>query len=186
MIVKSLLGGHPRRAFRLARSWYRLKFPSAPVRLHLGCGQLRLPGFFNVDCNFSSATDFVGDVASLPCPDNSVERIETYHVIEHIPLPAVKVVLAEWKRVLARGGLLVMECPDLDQAVREYLAGNKERLFSVYGRQRFPGDAHHWGYSTAGLKELLEAAGFTKIIFPPAQDYHKESEPCLRVECKKQ
>ncbi len=167
------------------RSWYRLRYPSAPLRLHIGCGQRRLPDFVNIDCNYSNATDYVGDASSLPCLDNSVERIETYHVIEHIPLPAVSTVLSEWRRVLKRGGCLVLECPDVDQAMREYLAGNDDRLFSVYGRQRFAGDAHYWGYSENSLKRLMESAGFYEVNAVAPQDYHKDTEPCLRIECKK-
>jgi hypothetical protein len=66
--------------------------------------------------------------------------------------------------------------------MREYLAGNPERLFSVYGRQRFPGDAHHWGYTAASLTQLLREAGFAEVAVVPPQDYHAADEPCLRVE----
>lgn len=176
---------HPKCFIKQIRNWLLLRRPSKGLRLHLGCGQKRLQGFINVDCNYSSATDYVADISKLPCPDNSVERIETYHVIEHIPMPEVKSVLTEWKRVLTVGGLLVIECPDLQGAVTEYLAGNKERLFSIYGRQRFPGDTHHWGYDFRSLPELLESAGFSKVRVLPAEDYHKDEEPCLRVECTK-
>jgi predicted SAM-dependent methyltransferase len=179
-----LLVSYPRRFSRQLGAWYCLRFPGNALRLHIGCGNKRLEGFVNIDRNPSPATDYVCHAQRLPCPDGCVERIETYHVIEHIPFPAVKPLLTEWKRVLKPGGLLVMECPDFDKAIIEYLDGNTERLFSVYGRLRFPGDAHHWGYNSERLKLLVESVGFEASILP-AQDYHKEHEPCLRVECTK-
>ncbi len=121
----------------------------------------------------------------LPCPENSVERIETYHVIEHLPHPVVRSGLEHWYRLLTPGGKLILECPDLDKALREYLDGNEERLFNIFGRQRFPGDAHLFGYNASRLCKLLESVGFTEVVQREPRDYHKELEPCLRVECEK-
>jgi predicted SAM-dependent methyltransferase len=101
-------------------------------------------------------------------------------------MPSVNAVLSEWKRVLTKGGRLVIECPDLKRAASDYIAGNQERLFSIYGRQRFPGDAHHWGYDSATLPNLLRDLGFVDIEVLEAQDGHSKFEPCIRVECSKQ
>ncbi len=169
---------------RHVRTGRRLRRARSGLRLHLGCGQRRLPGFINIDHNFSEATDYVSDITRLPCPDGSVERIETYHVIEHIPEPVVRDVLSSWRRLLQPAGVLVIECPDLDADIREYMAGNRERLYSIFGRQRFPGDAHHWGYSAATLTELLEHLGYTNVRSLPPTDYHADKEPCIRVEAE--
>ena len=75
-----------------------------------------------------------------------------------------------------------MECPDLRSACTEFVAGNSERLFSIFGRQRFPGDAHHWGYTAESLCELLRTVGFTSAMAAPPTDYHAAFEPCIRVE----
>jgi predicted SAM-dependent methyltransferase len=174
--------GRPvRRAFRSARTYVLLR-RGENLRLHLGCGQKRLEGFVNIDRNRSPATDYVGDIARLPCRPGSVERIETYHVIEHIPVTVVDDVLAAWRRMLRPGGVLVVECPDLEADLRELQAGNEERMYSIFGRQRFPGDAHHWGYSERSLRERLERLGFVDVVARPATDYHAASEPCLHLE----
>jgi hypothetical protein len=175
----------PKSLIKQLRYWFLLRYPRRKLRLHLGCGNKSLPGFVNIDCNHTSATDFVCDAARLPCPDDSVECIESYHVIEHIPMPTTKSVLAEWMRVLAPSGRLVIECPDLEQAIREYIGGNRDRLFSIYGRQRFSGDTHYWGYDSVTLPKMLTEVGFSDIGLFPAQDYHVEKEPCLRAECTK-
>lgn len=184
MIMRSLMTGHPLRAVRQIYYWHSLKFSKEPIQLHIGCGQRRLNGFINIDRNHSAATDFVSDTIQLPCNNNSVDRIETYHVIEHIPQPVVGIVLAEWRRVLKVGGRLIIECPDFDEVVKRYTEGNKEMLFSIFGRHRFPGDEHTWGYSPKSLQEFVEHEGFACTLHPPT-DYHKDAEPCMRVECVK-
>jgi predicted SAM-dependent methyltransferase len=166
---------------RQLRGGLRLRFSKEPLRLHLGCGQRRLDGFINIDVNPSSATDYVADVARLPCRDNSVERIESYHMIEHIPLQAVTRLLEEWRRVLRPDGSLVIECPDVDQIMREYLDGREERLVGVFGHQRFPGDTHLWGYNESRLRRLLQSVGFASVVSEEPRDYHKNHWPCLRV-----
>jgi predicted SAM-dependent methyltransferase len=176
-------GTRLRGVIRHVRTYRKLR-RGERLRLHLGCGQKRMPGFINVDRNHSPATDYVGDIAKLPCPPRSVERIETYHVIEHIPVTAIEGVVAAWLRMLEPGGVLVLECPDFEADIRELQAGNTERMYSIFGRQRFPGDAHHWGYSAATLTDLLTRLGYVDVVSLPPTDYHAEHEPCLRIEAQ--
>jgi len=159
--------------------------PKGPLKLHLGCGGQRFEGYVNIDWRRTPATDVVCRVEKLPYPDDSAQLIETYHVIEHLPRHDAAKALREWHRVLAPGGTLIIECPDLDAAVGEYLAGKQERLDSIFGHQRFPGDAHFFGYNFDRLKSLLEAAGFGRVEQKEARDYHAKNEPCIRVECVK-
>ena len=164
---------------------YLLRRPARPLCLHLGCGQRRLPGYVNIDCNAGAAVDYIGNVGKLPCPRSSVDRIETFHVIEHIPRNEAVSFLAHWLDILRPGGVLVIECPDFDRDVVEYLSGNEERLHSIFGRQRFRGDAHLFGYNARRLSALLLSVGFENIEEMPAMDYHSKFEPCIRIECTK-
>lgn len=129
----------------------------------------------NIDMNWSSATDYTCDIAKLPCPDGCVSRIETYHVIEHIPRPQVEQVLQEWYRVLAPGGVLVMECPDFGKNIEQLLAGNQKSMYSIFGWQRFPGDAHHWGYTNETLSDLVRKVGFKGVSSLQPEDYHAQT-----------
>jgi len=61
------------------------------------------------------------------------------------------------------GGKLVIECPDFDRDVKEYIEGNEKRLDSIFGLQRFPGDAHLFGYNFKRIKKVLEESGFKNI-----------------------
>lgn len=94
-----------------------------PLKLHLGCGETRLEGYVNIDLKRTKATDMTHDVRHLPFMDESVELIESYHVIEHIPRYDVLPMLRDWHRMLIPGGRVIIECPDLDGACKGYLEG---------------------------------------------------------------
>ncbi|MFX1264155.1 MAG: methyltransferase domain-containing protein [Promethearchaeota archaeon] len=157
-----------------------------PLRLHLGCGNQHIEGYMNIDFRKTKATNLVCDIAKLPYPDNSVELIETYHVVEHLPRHDLPKVLKEWHRVLTPAGKLIIECPDFDEDVKEYMRGKEKLLDSIFGLQRFPGDSHLFGYNFRRLEKLLKDANFEDIQRREPQDYHAKNEPCLRVECTKE
>ena len=90
------------------------------LRLHLGCGSSRIPGWVNIDNEADLAPDLVADVRDLPYEDNSVEQIAAFHVLEHFRYD--EPVLEEWHRVLVPGGLIVVVVPDL---IATYLMRNR-------------------------------------------------------------
>jgi len=155
------------------------------LRLHLGCGNRRIEGSLNIDWRKTNATDMVCDIKKLPFQNNSIEKIESYHVIEHLSRHDVLKALKEWNRVLQSGGTLNIECPDFDELVRLYLKGDEKALDGIFALQRFEGDYHLFGYNYKRLKRVLENSGFTDIKSRTAQDYHTSEWPCIRVESSK-
>jgi len=168
-------------------TFYQVKYfyNHKSLKLHLGCGNIRLNSYVNVDHRLTKATDMICDVRKLPWPENSVDEIVSFHVIEHITLKQAACALKEWHRVLKKNGKLVIECPDFDQTVREYLDGDSERIYNVYGRDRFSGDLHQFGYNFPRLKKILEEIGFRNVLQRPSTDYHSKYEPSIRVEATK-
>ena len=83
------------------------------------------------------------------------------------------------------GEKLIIECPDFDKSVKEYVEGNEKRIDNIFGLQRFLGDTHLFGYNFKRLKKLLEDVGFKDVQRREPRDYHTKDEPCLRVECVK-
>jgi predicted SAM-dependent methyltransferase len=154
---------------------------SRPLKLHLGCGQRRLPGFLNIDIMPSSAVDLHCDSRRLPLLAGTVSRIETYHMIEHLPRHDFIEALFEWNRILEEGGALMIECPDFEATVREYLEGKKYRINNIFGLQRHPGDFHLFGYTFEDLQEILLSLGFRDIQQEQPTDYHAADEPSLRL-----
>lgn len=94
---------------------------NAPVQLHLGCGDIHLGGFTNIDLVKTSATDVKMDVRKLKYKDNSVQLIYAAHLIEHFAQQEVVEVLTEWKRVLKKGGKLVIVTPNFHKHLQQYL-----------------------------------------------------------------
>lgn len=189
--------------FAAVRWKYRIGIEDKnPLRLHLGCGNRHLEGYINIDCRKTAATDLVCNIRKLPYRDNSTEMIECYHVLEHVPVclmanidsrwgekySSLTALLKEWKRVLKSSGKLIIEVPDFDKMVEEYVNADEDRreelLVYIYGGYRFNSihDLHRWGVNMDRLKYILEKANFRNITFKEAQDYHKEFCPCLRVE----
>jgi len=154
-------------------------------KLHVGCGERHFSGYINIDYRKTNATDYVCNAIKLPFPNASVELIETYHMIEHLSKDHLYDALKNWWDKFIPGGKLVIECPDFDKTVEEYIAGNEERLNNVFGLQRFKGDSHFWGYNFSRLKKVLEEHGYKGIKRCDPQDYHRLQEPCIRVEAYK-
>lgn len=93
---------------------------SGGIRLDLGCGSSKRPGFIGVDLN--RAADLQWDIGwGLPFDDNSIFEIRSDHFFEHLELPKVVEVFSECRRVLIPGGTLDFSVPHLDPYVDAYL-----------------------------------------------------------------
>lgn len=157
------------------------------MRLNVGCGARRIPGYTGVDAVERSAADIVARADAIPLPDGSVEEILAVHVWEHFYRWECDVVIAEWKRLLKPGGTLVLELPDLIKCCRNVINGlvrggkdpDQLTLWGLYGdpRQGDPFMAHRWAWSPASLRAFLKAAGFTDI-----QDEETRFHPAGRAD----
>jgi len=169
--------------FRLV--YYGWHYKGRAIKLHLGCGEQHKEECVNIDWRRTKATDYVCNIRSIPFPSNSVVSIESYHVIEHLSQKDAIQTLREWYRILEVGGRIIIECPNFDKAIEEYLAGNNERIFNIFGYHRFSGDAHLFGYNSKRLGEVLDSIGFSEITELEPKDYHTLEEPCIRMEAIK-
>ena len=153
--------------------------------LNVGCGSKPKPGYINIDIQ-TKAADVHASAVSLPFRHNSVDVIESYHLIEHMDRKDGNEALRHWYNLLKRDGKLVIECPDLEVIIEQYLKiRNEELLYSVYGRNRYAYDIHLWGYTKNSMTNLLRMIGFSKVSTGPGTDYHAKFEPCMRVEAIK-
>ncbi len=161
------------------------------MKLHIGCGENILPGYINIDQRKAPGVDMELDLSKPIEQDvfgnEEVDEILGLHVFEHLPFNGIEQVLKSWYRILKKGGMLILEMPDFDQTVKNYINNPNDItiLASIFGCQEHEGQFHHWGWNPTRLKFALEATGFKGVVFPPPQDYHKNLEPCLRVEATK-
>ncbi len=112
-----------------------------------------LPEAVRLACEAAPGCEVLeADAGRLPFPDASFDRLVSHHLVEHLPdLPAA---LAEWKRVLAPGGVLVICTPN-----------------RLYGSPRiFEDPSHLHIYDRRELVRMVEEAGFrveeSLTIFP--------------------
>ena len=82
------------------------------MKINLGSGYTKYPGFLNVDHDPLTKPDFLADLEDLhlPIEDNSVEYIIAHHVLEHIGegfLPLMK----ELYRIMKNDAVLDIRVP---------------------------------------------------------------------------
>jgi ubiquinone/menaquinone biosynthesis C-methylase UbiE len=157
---------------------------AAPIRLNLGCGDMLLPGYVNVDVAMERAgkqPDVCCDVRNLSAfPDNHADEVMAIHVIEHFYRWEVVDLLKEWVRVLKPGGKLVLECPNLlaacealiknpEMAARPDQAGNRT-MWCFYGDPGWkdPLMCHRWLYTPQSLAQVMAEAGLGELSQQPA------------------
>ena len=80
-------------------------------KLNLGCNDIILKGYINLDINKREGVDVIHDLNKFPYPfkDNSVDEILMNHLLEHLKYPVE--VLKECNRILKINGILKIEVP---------------------------------------------------------------------------
>lgn len=140
-----------------------------PRRINLGCGYDRREGYLNVDLHEFHEPDLVADVRDLSAlPDDYFEEILAIDVLEHLPRTDTRATLAEWRRVLAVGGVLTVQVPDV-VAIGKLLLERDSRadhelfLHHLYGTQAYNGDFHLAGFTDRSMIGFLHDEGFEAI-----------------------
>jgi predicted SAM-dependent methyltransferase len=174
-----------RRAERLAQE--------APLKLHLGSGTLRPPGWVNVDV-VGMDPDLYWDLTRpLPFPGGVAEAVFLEHVLEHFPLAQVLDILAEARRLLAPGGIVRIGVPDFGRYLESYAGdrafveqerpGRPTALLAVGEVAQAHGHRSVWDAET--LELVLTEAGFEQVrhrgfgdseLDPAPDSPHRESE----------
>jgi len=140
-----------------------------PFRLHLGCGNIGIPGYCNVDVIKTVGVDIVDDIRTLAnFPAGSASEIYACHVLEHFSHDEIIPILKRWFDVLMPDGVIRISVPDLDRIVKIYAdnprhfntTGNSPWIGLIYGGQSTPYDYHKTGFNFCWLKNLMEQSGF--------------------------
>ena len=124
----------------------------------------------------------------LPFEDNSIDYIYSSHFIEHLSFGDAIEFFKECKRVLKRGGILRIICPDLEKWINNYIQNDKQ-FFDKYKQQididtpsnyvynlldkvntkgqimcsNFYNWDHKWMWDFESMESVLKDVGFDKI-----------------------
>jgi SAM-dependent methyltransferase len=155
------------------------------MRLNVGCGRhAGLEGYTNIDVQRSPKAkcdpDIFADAKSIPLPDGCASEVMAIHLFEHFHFWDVPVVLAEWRRLLKPGGLLVLEMPDVRKCAKNLLrlidgpdvkSLDSLAMYGLYGdpRDADPWMCHKWGWTPKTLRPVLKAHGFGAFKEPEPQ-----------------
>jgi predicted SAM-dependent methyltransferase len=154
------------------------------MKVHLGGSRTVLPGYVNVDKYLAFRGEVTQDDAldfMRKQPDNSVERVVTRHMIEHLPRARADRLVHECFRAMKPGGELVIECPDIRYSMRKFLDEGGVWLNSIFGLQRHGGDYHLWGYTPETLRALLEKYGFAVVHVGPDSGMQRKPEAGIQI-----
>ncbi len=137
-----------------------------PLRLHIGSGNVRLPGWLNVDVQRLPGVDLIADVRQ-GLPFENVEAVFSEHFLEHLALDDALRFLAEVHRMLADGAWLRISTPNLDWVwLTHYrLEGEaaERRAAALAINRAFRGWRHQFLWNREMLEEVLAACGFEEI-----------------------
>ena len=161
--------------------------------LHVGCGAAdpaKLPeaffppgawGELRLDIDPSVAPDIVASITEMPMvATGAVDAVWSAHNLEHLASHEVPVALAEFHRVLAPGGFVLVTMPDLQQVAELVAQGKLEDpayisamgpiapLDMLYGFRPAlaAGNAfmgHRTGFTAGTLSAHLQNAGFHSV-----------------------
>ena len=81
------------------------------MKLNLGSGKRSMSGYENIDAIKHTPNTIVGNILCLNYLDNSVERIFSEHVIEHLDKNELEKFFSECRRMLVVGGELDLIAP---------------------------------------------------------------------------
>lgn len=147
------------------------------VKLNLGCCDLPLEDYINIDSSSSShiKADLIANALDLSAhfKENSVDEIWAAHLIEHLYPDEADKAIKHWYSLLRKGGKLAIVVPDFDVICRQYLEGviglAEVNDLYIYSYQQ---ESHHrYMYNQESLINLLAKHGLRDIKIV---DRHKD------------
>lgn len=157
------------------------------IKLNIGAGlagKTELPDYTTVDADESTKPDWVARCWDLPWEDQSAIAVESRHLFEHLTLMEAKQTMAEWSRVLRKGGTLTIECPDMSKCLMMIQSQEPEQLkfglmglygdpAGILGMSRYNSfQQHKWAWNPETLSQLMEFYDFVDIkLEPVVQDW---------------
>lgn len=164
-----------------------------PMKLNLGCGRDKRPGYVNVDHHAVFEPDVIADLEQVPWPfeSGSVDEVVLHHVLEHLgqATECFLGIVKELYRVLKVGGTVEIAVPhprsDLYLGDPTHVRPVTPAMFQLMSRK----NCEEWtrlGTPHTRLAEILdvdfEVAAIRNRLAPAwAQKIEREKWPQARV-----
>jgi predicted SAM-dependent methyltransferase len=148
------------------------------MKLHLGCGKLKLEDYINIDIK-SEIADLKLDFMDLTIFNNeTVDEIYISHSLEHIKRDKIIFFIIELNRILKKNGILRISVPDFEKVVKIY--NNSKDLSQLIGflngGQKDDYDIHYINFDFNILKELLEIVGYKNVTRYDCENFLKNKD----------
>ena len=136
------------------------------VRLHIGSGNVRLPGWTNVDAQRLPGVDVAADV-TRGLDFMGAEAVFSEHFLEHLAVDDALRFLLEAHRALMDGGWVRLTTPNLDWVwlthyrLEGEAAERREAALAI--NRAFRGWRHQFLWNREMLAEALAACGFEAV-----------------------
>jgi predicted SAM-dependent methyltransferase len=154
------------------------------MKLHLCAGDIYLQGYTNIDITGKLVKNGVAHSTTLEnyyfdraigrkkptyidkkmnilrfpweFGDASVDEIVMIQAIEHFFIKDARLIIAEIHRLLKVGGRFLVDFPDIETTVREYMNLNPNFCMRfIYCNHKNRYSVHHWGYTRETFSQLL-------------------------------
>ncbi|HLA39753.1 MAG TPA: methyltransferase domain-containing protein, partial [Candidatus Glassbacteria bacterium] len=136
------------------------------MKIELASGERPHNGYLHCDMRLLENTDLICRVETLPFADGSVESLLASHIIEHFSYREIDRVLAEWHRVLRRGGELLIITPNFAYIAHGYVDGwmqYTEARNRMFGGQDYTGNYHYTMFDSAAMSAVMTETGFKNV-----------------------
>jgi len=146
------------------------------IKLHLGCGDHYLEGYINIDyppiehtIQENTKVDLYADITKLTYAPESIAEIRLHHVFEHFDRPTALRLLMTWYNWLEDGGLLIIETPDFERSIKNYIWGGIQtrarNLRHVFGSHEAAWAVHYDGWYKSKFRLHLLKLGYSDLKF---------------------
>lgn len=143
------------------------------MKLHLGCGQIYLEDYVNIDYPLDehsvqekSVADEFADLTALRYKPETIEEVRLHHVFEHFPRTQAVALLASWHSWLEKGGQVRIEVPDFNETAKLVLGrftkdhDRKVAIRHIFGSNEAAWAVHYDAWSEVRFRELFDLLGF--------------------------
>jgi len=146
------------------------------MKLNLGCGSEKIPGYINIDVEKKCKPDLVHDFIKKPLPykSGSVSEVLLFHTIEHIQRRYHRIILAQIWIILKPKGFFLISFPEFKKCFENWnknKAGQKQFWeATMFGRQAYPSDHHVVPMDSTDFTQTLLEMGFENITVVPEEE----------------